>query len=98
MGVLGEKELEMRGWEFAQEKRVSVCVGRWLTGWVAGWVCGCVSDAAKSFKLGEGTQECSPAILITVKFLRLKSPRPASLQFHSDWRRSEKKKKAMHRD
>lgn len=30
-------------------------------------------------------------ILIGAKFLRQKSPQPAALQFHSDWRRSEKR-------
>lgn len=64
--------------------------------WLAGWVGGCVSDAAKSFKLEEATQECSPAILIAVKFPRRKSPRPAASQFHSNCR--SEGEKAVHRD
>lgn len=68
-----------------------VCVQVWLVGWVGGWA----SDAAKSFKLGEGMPECSRVILIAVKFLCQESPQPAALQFHSDWRRSEGKKSAQ---
>lgn len=78
-----------------RNERARICTGekcQCARTWLVDWVGGCASVAAKSFKLGEGTQECSRVILIAVKFLCQKSPRPTASQFHSDWRSGEGKK------
>lgn len=58
---------------------------------MSGCVGGCAHEAAKSFKLGKGMQECSLVILIRAKFLCQKNSQPATLQFDRDWRRIDKR-------
>lgn len=91
-------ELGVSGERIEKAKVARICTGekcQCVRTWLAGWVGGCVSDAAKSFKLGAATQERSPAILIAVKFLRRKSPRPAASQFHSNCRSEGEKSSAQ---